>query len=264
MYKIVIILLSALALWTSCAARDIGRVTNSNSIEGRIIGGYAIEKGVAPYQASIQNTFGEHVCGGSIIAPQWILTAGHCMDWPKKYLKIITGTVEWQNPGAVYLVDDIKVHCLYNTPMYHNDIALVRLTEPIVFDNYTAAVQLATNNTLQDGDDLVLTGWGSQKAWGNAINTLNKVSLEYLNYTECTKSVKNSKFLGNGHICTSTKSGKGACSYDSGGPLVDANQVQVGVVNGGEPCALGYPDTFASVSYFHDWIVSTIEGTSAC
>ncbi|XP_053952819.1 chymotrypsin-2-like [Anastrepha ludens] len=262
MPKFATILLFTFALWTNCEARVV--TSNNNAIEGRIIGGNEVSKGDLPYQVSIQNTFGEHVCGGSIVAPQWILTAGHCMDWPKKYLKIVTGTVEWQNPGAVYLVDDIKVHCLYNNPTYHNDIALIRLAKPIVYDNYTSAITLATNNTLKAGDELVLSGWGSKKAWGKAVDNLNKVSLEYMDYSTCTKSVRNAKFVGVGHICTSTAVGKGACSYDSGGPLVDANQQQVGIVNGGEPCALGYPDTFASVAYFHDWIIDTIEGKDAC
>ncbi|XP_011178290.1 chymotrypsin-2 [Zeugodacus cucurbitae] len=264
MYKVAVLFVSVLALWTNCEARVIDAAPNNVPIEGRIVGGNEVVKGELPYQVSIQNTFGEHVCGGSIIAPEWILTAGHCMDWPKKYLKIVTGTVEWNKPGGEYLVDDVKIHCLYNKPMYHNDIALVRLSTPIVYDKFTQPIQLATSNTLKDGDSLLLSGWGSIRAWGNAVNKLNKVSLKYMDYQTCVKSVRNKKFVGVGHICTSTKDGKGSCSYDSGGPLVDANNVQVGIVNGGEPCALGYPDTFASVAYYHDWIVSTIEGKNAC
>ncbi|XP_011211648.2 chymotrypsin-2 [Bactrocera dorsalis] len=264
MFKVAIILFSVLTLWTTCEARGISATPNNVLIQGRIVGGDEVALGAIPYQVAIKNTFGEFVCGGSIVAPEWILTAGHCMDWPKQYLKIVTGTVEWNKPGGEYTVEDVKVHCLYNKPTYHNDIALVRLSKPIEFDSNTAAVELATSNTLKDGDSVVLSGWGSLKAWGNAVSKLNKVSLKYLDHATCLSSVKNQKFVGDGHICTSTKESKGSCSYDSGGPLVDANNVQVGVVNGGEPCAIGYPDTFASVAYYHDWIVSTIAGNDAC
>nr|XP_014089859.1 chymotrypsin-2-like [Bactrocera oleae] len=264
MFKLAVILFSVLTLWTNCEARGINAAPSNVPIEGRIVGGDEVTLGAIPYQVSIQNTFGDHVCGGSIVAPEWILTAGHCLDWPKKYLKIVTGTVEWNKPGDEYFVEDVKIHCQFNKPMYHNDIALVRLSKPIVFDSYTAAVELATSNTMKNGDSVVLSGWGSAKAWGNAVKKLNKVSLKYLDYKTCLKTVKNKKFIGKGHICTSTKDGKGSCSYDSGGPLVDANNVQIGLVNGGQPCAIGYPDTFASVFYYHDWIVNTIAGNNAC
>lgn len=44
---------------------------------------------------------------------------------------------------------------------------------------------------------------------------------------------------------------------DSGGPLV-YNDKLVGVVNWGIPCALGYPDAYAKVSYLYDWVQEQI------
>uniref|UniRef100_A0A1A9X3Z5 Lectizyme n=1 Tax=Glossina brevipalpis TaxID=37001 RepID=A0A1A9X3Z5_9MUSC len=232
--------------------------------ESRIIGGVAVSEGSAPYQVSIQNTFGEHVCGGSIIAPQWILTAGHCLEWPKQYLKIITGTVNWTQPEAEYLVDEIKLHCLHNRPIYHNDIALVHLTKPIAYNKRTQPIKLAKRNYLKDNDKLILTGWGSIKPWGHYSDTLQKVELNYLNHKQCAAHVRNSAWLGKGHICTDTRPGKGSCIGDSGGPLVDASYTQVGVVNFGEPCAVGYPDAFASVPFYYTWIKATMAGLNVC
>ncbi|XP_067628954.1 chymotrypsin-1 [Eurosta solidaginis] len=259
------ILFTTSTLLIIAAARTINPSAINKLNEGRIIGGSEVDVTAVPYQVSIQNTFGEHICGGSIIAPQWILTAGHCMEWPKKYLKIVTGTSQWKSPGVAYSVDYIKVHCKYNQPMYHNDIALVHLSQPIVYDTRTAPLQLTTKNLLKSGDDLLLTGWGGIKAWGNPVNKLNKVTVDYMDFQTCLKMVKNNQFVGEGHLCTSTKDGRGACTYDSGSPLVDpSTQMQVGIVNGGEPCALGYPDTFASVAYYNDWIVNTMADMSAC
>lgn len=45
---------------------------------GRIIGGKAAEEGQFPHQVSIRNN-GIHICGGSIINQQWVLTVAECI-----------------------------------------------------------------------------------------------------------------------------------------------------------------------------------------
>ena len=49
----------------------------------RIVGGATAEPNEYPWQASLQYRSGTrwyHFCGGSLIAPNWILTAAHCLD----------------------------------------------------------------------------------------------------------------------------------------------------------------------------------------
>lgn len=247
----------------SCDGRGIENL-KSKLIDTRIIGGAEVPEGDLPYQVSIQTTFGEHVCGGAIVAPQWILTAAHCLEWPIQYLKVATGTVNWTKPEAEYQVTDAKVHCLHDNPMYHNDIAMIRLDRPIDYNKHTQPIQLAYSNTLKKGDKLTLSGWGSTKVWGRYPNILSKVQLSYMEHDECLQQVKNTAWLGAGHICTDSSSGQGSCHGDSGGPLVDKNNVLVGIVNWGEPCAVGRPDVYASVAYYHDWIRGILEGGSVC
>uniref|UniRef100_A0A1I8MP36 Peptidase S1 domain-containing protein n=1 Tax=Musca domestica TaxID=7370 RepID=A0A1I8MP36_MUSDO len=244
-----------------------GRVANIGKqlIDTRVIGGNDVPEGAIPFQVSIQNTFGEHICGGSIIAPEWILTAAHCMEWPKQYLKIVTGTVNWTKPDAEYFVKDVKIHCLYDQPMYHNDIALIKLAKPIVYNEKTKPVELATSNLLKQGDKLVLSGWGSTKLWGRTPDILQSAELDFMEHEKCSGAVRKAEWLGQGNICTDTSNGKGSCHNDSGGPLYDAvNKVLVGIVNWGQPCAAGYPDVFASVAYYHDWILTNMAGSGSC
>ncbi|KAH8311480.1 hypothetical protein KR044_006588, partial [Drosophila immigrans] len=227
----------------------------------RVVGGSDAPQAFAPYQVSIMNTFGEHVCGGSIINEYWILTAAHCTEWPKQYLKVVTGSNDYTKPGAEYSVETVKKHCEHDKPAYHNDIALLRLSAPIAFNERTQPVKMATQNALNTGDQVTLTGWGSVKAWGRYVTQLQKIDLAYLDHKSCESKVKNASWLGEGHICTLTKEGEGSCHGDSGGPLVDANHTLVGIVNWGEACALGYPDVFASVQYYQPWITEMMKPT---
>uniref|UniRef100_A0A1A9V6D4 Peptidase S1 domain-containing protein n=1 Tax=Glossina austeni TaxID=7395 RepID=A0A1A9V6D4_GLOAU len=78
---------------------------------------------------------------------------------------------------------------------------------------------------------------------------------------------QNSELLDNdprlhvGNICTFTQKGEGACFGDSGGPLVGNGSV-VGVVSFANPCALGFPDAYASPYFYLDWIRQTMQGNN--
>ncbi|KAF5305820.1 hypothetical protein FQR65_LT07559 [Abscondita terminalis] len=45
----------------------------------KVIGGSDASPGEFPYQVSLQKQRTDHFCGGSVIDPNWILTAAHCI-----------------------------------------------------------------------------------------------------------------------------------------------------------------------------------------
>ncbi|XP_068153437.1 chymotrypsin-2 [Drosophila tropicalis] len=232
-----------------------------SSASSRVIGGTDAVDGEAPYQVSLQGTlYNDHMCGGAIINKDWVLTAAHCVyGYNPPYLQVATGSIRWAQPEARYQVKEYYVHCNYNFPNYHNDIALIHLNESIVFNEYTQPAPLPTE-PLVDGAELVLTGWGSTELWGDTPDVLQRANLTYVEYNRCQEIMGGDDNNGICHICTLTDEGRGACHGDSGGPLTWQG-ILVGLVNWGYPCAIGYPDSFASVYFNKDWISRVTSGT---
>ncbi|CAD6994330.1 chymotrypsin-1 [Ceratitis capitata] len=232
-------------------------------IEGRVVGGRNATEGEVPYQVSLQTFYGYHICGGAIIDKDWIATAAHCLAnrYPSDVF-VATGTIEWEWPNATYASRTFYSHCRYNKPASHNDIALIHLNSSIVFNEKTQPITLPTEQ-MTDGDEVILTGWGSTELYGDTPDKLQLVKLKYMSHQKCKEMYDNDPDVDVGHMCTFTQRGEGACHGDSGGPLVSGGKL-VGLVNWGMPCAIGYPDVHASPYFFRDWIRRVMSGNSKC
>nr|XP_036674430.1 chymotrypsin-2 [Drosophila suzukii] len=229
----------------------------------RIIGGQVAEEGFAPYQISLQGISGAHSCGGAIIAEKFVLTAAHCVvNANIQWLVVVTGTNKYNQPGGRYFLEAVHIHCNYDNPSMHNDIAMLQLIEPIVWNERTQPIPLP-KVPMQPGDEVILTGWGSTVLWGSSPIDLQVVYLQYVPHQECLELLSYDPDCDVGHICTFSRQGEGACHGDSGGPLV-SNGYLVGLVNWGWPCATGLPDVHAGISYYYDWIRKVMSGNTKC
>ncbi|CAD7081454.1 unnamed protein product [Hermetia illucens] len=222
----------------------------------RVVGGKDAPEGSAPFQISLQTSKGQHMCGGAIIGKEWIITAGHCVSGrTPESLKVLTGTQDLKGQGVYYFPKKIYVHEKYNKPAYHNDIALIRLNDSIRYNEFTQKISFSPNDSPDDAV-ITLTGWGRLSAGGSIPTELQAIELKRMAYVDCKRKFSDDPNLGVGHLCTYNQAGQGACNGDSGGPLTHEGLL-VALVNWGIPCAKGFPDVHARVSYYHDWIKTT-------
>uniref|UniRef100_A0A8C6XXH9 Transmembrane serine protease 13 n=1 Tax=Naja naja TaxID=35670 RepID=A0A8C6XXH9_NAJNA len=110
------------------------RCTNCGQrISGRIVGGTEASASKWPWQVSLQ--YGSaHICGGTIIDAQWVLTAAHCFfivkildEW-----KVYAGVSDLKQTREGILVSEVIINANYSDDHDDYDIALMKLAQPLL------------------------------------------------------------------------------------------------------------------------------------
>uniref|UniRef100_A0A8C5PZ33 Peptidase S1 domain-containing protein n=1 Tax=Leptobrachium leishanense TaxID=445787 RepID=A0A8C5PZ33_9ANUR len=142
-------------------------------VSSRIVGGTDAVIGEWPWQVAV--TYNDYfICGGSLINTQWVLSAAHCFDFdptPSKYL-IYMGLYQlnanFQNTRRSS-VEKIIINSQYSSAAGKGDIALVKMTNPVIYTDYILPICLPTMYvTFPTGMDCWVTGWGRVNAGGES------------------------------------------------------------------------------------------------
>ncbi|KAK7909536.1 hypothetical protein WMY93_014220 [Mugilogobius chulae] len=240
------------------------KVCGQAPLSPRIVGGTEASPGTWPWIVSLQIPAVQHVCGGSLINEQWVLTAAHCCD-PLASLDNIFAYLGRHNssdpnPHQVKRkVTSIRIYPGYVDVFGDYDMCLLKLDSPVTFSQYIQPVCLAARGSeVHGGDKAWVAGWGITKEETFMFPAaLNEVSVPIVGQNQCKCDIP--FFLPPDTLCAGlSEGGKDACQGDSGGPLVikvGGQWVQVGVVSLGEGC--GRPNTpgvYSKVSVYEDWI----------
>ncbi|XP_048522748.1 trypsin-1-like [Dendroctonus ponderosae] len=229
--------------------------------DGRIVGGWPVNITSHPYQASFHN-WHRHSCGAVLIAPDWIVTAAHCVSAGPHRYSFRLGSHLWASGGTVLMATHLLRHAQYNATTIDYDIALVRLSmAQSAVEDIIGYAQLPPEGWHPTAGSLAtVAGWGTPFAGGSLMDELQEVTVPIVNNESCQEfysdlSNRTGIFITDRMVCAGfTEGGQDACSGDSGGPLM-VDGYLTGIVSWGNGCArAGFPGVYASVPHFVPWI----------
>ncbi|OXU26121.1 hypothetical protein TSAR_005868 [Trichomalopsis sarcophagae] len=226
--------------------------------QGRIVGGKDVKIEEVPYQVLLEAR-GFGFCGGSIIAEDWILTAGHCIVYSDDWVSVRAGTTKRSSGGSLHKVVKSIRHEEYGVNRHGipiNDIALLKLATKLDLDETRQPITLfEIDEAVEAGELSVITGWGTLRQGGRTSEILQTVSVPVISRQVCSQAYAAFGGIPEGQICAAHPAGgKDACQGDSGGPLAVSGRL-AGVVSWGNGCAQkGYPGAYTEVAAFRKWI----------
>ncbi|MBL7661453.1 serine protease [bacterium] len=235
-----------------------------------IINGSNAPEGEYPWMASISykgtNPFYAHFCGAALIAPQYVVTAGHCVAWARPSdIQVLVGRTTLSNEnGTIENVSGISVHPLYDSYLKINDIALVKLENPVAYPA-VPLVESGDESLWTAGTISTILGWGTKNPDYPVLpDTLQQALIPIKDDTTCRDSIGRF-FNPQKHLCAGILSDPGelngvdTCNGDSGGPLVvpDGNGSWkiAGITSWGFGCASSFAyGVYTRIAAYSDWV----------
>ncbi|XP_058056674.1 vitellin-degrading protease-like [Anopheles bellator] len=234
---------------------------DTNQDRNLIVGGFRALIDDFPYQAGVYYA-GTLKCGGTLIGPQWILTAGHCVppDKTPLFTKVIVGTAQ---PERAQPLDVIQVH---RPPAEGKakgiDVALLKLPKPLFFTANVQCIDMMTSSgrtVLEAGKPGTISGYGYHREAELFDNdrALRAATVTLMSDEECRRDYANASDL---TFCAGFPGGQvDSCQGDSGGPIV-VEHVLAGVTSWGLGCARpNKPGIYIKVTAFRDWLDEVVE-----
>lgn len=267
---IVLILGLCLAFPGNILSNDMTSQDQSQNIT-KIVGGKPVEDDSKyPWMvalvkdANFPDLYAGQFCGGTLIAPEWVLTAAHCVTSVFTNFHAVLGTTSLTAPPGRYeriAIRRVLRHNDYDPHTNDNDIALLQLVSPSSMTPISGLVQ--TDNYVPFETMFTLIGWGSTEFQGDFPEQLQEVSVPYVDNQTCQTTLEQVNMgVTDNMLCAGAwEGGKDSCQGDSGGPLIAqvmGRDVLAGIVSFGYGCAVrAKPGVNTRVSRYNGWVKST-------
>lgn len=251
------------AACTQDTGEDLEQVSETND---PIVGGKVSVDGAWPGAVAVYKS-GYQACGGTLVAPSWVITAAHCVTASSAtggFSKIVIGTNKLTGSGGeTRSVDRAFRHERYSSSAQDNDIALIHLSTPST-KPVAKIISSAQLSQVTAGATTTVVGWGTMSEGGYTSNDLREVDVPIIADSTCRSYSGYSRVTANMICAGYTQGGKDSCQGDSGGPLfqkIDGQNVQIGIVSWGLGCARARsPGVYTRIGNYLSWLKTNTQG----
>jgi len=245
---------------------DCGRRSceiKGTTCSNKVVGGQKADPEDWGWQVAM-NYNGRFTCGGSVLNKHWIVTAAHCVYGrlnPNFYtfnfgLHDRTIPESWATTRSV---SKVIMHPSYSPNTLQNDIALMKLSTPIDYNDQILPVCIPDNTFDFADTDSWATGWGTLFSGGSVSRYLMEVKMPFLTDARCKQKYTTVNTVV--AVCAGEDGqNKDTCQGDSGGPLVVKSRGRwqlAGITSWGYGCGDG--GVYTRTSNYFNWIDTTIK-----